>query len=138
MNNTISFNSTESLLSNFSCPPSPTSLPAAERDPMPTIIVVLCLFVLFASCAAFLATCMPSAQSGDAEAGSGPGASLPCSPALSSEPQLRLWKRLGSVRRSLTSSFRRPPPRRPDLAASPSPLPPHLTMPCLFDHATEI
>ncbi|KAJ8418084.1 hypothetical protein AAFF_G00137930 [Aldrovandia affinis] len=135
MNITVSVNSTESLFTNASTILPATSLPPTLPAPLPTIIVVLCLFLLFASCAAFMAVCRTSAQSGDPEGGCGPGEPLPCSPALSSEPQLRLWKRLGSVRRSFTSSFRRPPPCRPDRGASfsASPLPPHLTVPCLFD-----
>ncbi|KAG5831379.1 uncharacterized protein C10orf105-like [Anguilla anguilla] len=143
MNSTASFNITASLLTNISSTPSPAPLPSLPPPvlpaPLPTIIVVLCLFLLFAGCTTFLAICRPSARSGDSEGGCGPSDPLPCSPALSSEPQLRLWKRLGSVRRSFTSSFRRPPQRRTDHgASSPSPLPPHLTVPCLFDHATEI
>uniref|UniRef100_A0A8C9R3B2 Si:ch211-106f21.1 n=1 Tax=Scleropages formosus TaxID=113540 RepID=A0A8C9R3B2_SCLFO len=120
--------------------PAPTApLPPDAHTPLPTIIVVFCLFVLFASCTAFLAICRPSAEAGLPDGGCGSAEALPCSPSLSSEPELKLWKRLGSVRRSLTSSFRRPPQRRPDRRASaPTPTPPHLSVPCLYDHATEI
>ncbi|MFT7806102.1 uncharacterized protein C10orf105 homolog [Arapaima gigas] len=127
------------LPTNFSSPALTTPLPPALHAPLPTIIVVFCLFVLFAGCAAFLAVCRPSAEAGLPEDGCGPGETLPCSPSLSSEPELKLWKRLGSVRLSFSSSFRRPPQRRPDRRASaPTPVPPHLSVPCLYDHATEI
>ncbi|XP_061084901.1 uncharacterized protein C10orf105-like [Conger conger] len=136
MNSSAPYNLTETLLSNITCSPSPAtpSAPPALPGPLLSIIIVLCLFLLFAGCATFMAVCRPSARGGGPQGGCGAG-----TPALSSEPQLRLWKRLGSVRRSFSSSFRRPPPRRAERDGPPaSPLPPHLTVPCLFDHATEI
>ncbi|XP_048863833.1 uncharacterized protein C10orf105-like [Brienomyrus brachyistius] len=122
--NASSFPPTEALSVNFSSPDSPTLLPAALSPPLPTIIVVFCLFILFVSCTTFLAVCRPSTEVGLPHGGCGLGEPLPCSPSPPSEPQLRLWKRLGSMRRSLTSSFRRPPQRRPDRRASPSTTPP--------------
>ncbi|XP_066549138.1 uncharacterized protein C10orf105 [Amia ocellicauda] len=93
-----------------------TALPAPS-SPLPVIVAVLCLFLLFSSCAAFLALCRPARLGG-----AGRREGLPYHCADASEPQLRLWKRLGSLRQSL-SSFRRmqrpPPPRRSPGAAQP-------------------
>ncbi|XP_053189430.1 uncharacterized protein C10orf105-like [Scomber japonicus] len=122
------------------------------HDPQFTIMVVLGLSLLLAGLAAFLAVCRPSEQDGDSEASCGPGESLTLGKSHSSEPQLKVWKRLGSYRRSYNISFRRPPYRRPherdSTHASQSPdrqtvqpearVEPHLTMPCLFDYVTEI
>ncbi|XP_069546120.1 uncharacterized protein C10orf105-like [Brachyistius frenatus] len=122
-------------------------------DPEFTIMVVLGLSLLLAGVAAFLAVCRPSEQDGDSEAScGGPGESFTRGGSLSSEPQLKVWKRLGSYRRSYNLSFRRPPPRRPhergSSHASQSPtrqtpqpetsVEPNLTIPCLFDYVTEI
>ncbi|KAM4591333.1 uncharacterized protein PAE49_015732 [Odontesthes bonariensis] len=130
----------------------PPSYPLDIHDPEFTIMVVLGLSLLLAGLAAFLAVCRRSEQDGDFEASCGPGESLTRGRNLSSEPQLKVWKRLGSYRRSYNLSFRRPPQRRPQqhdrTHASPSPsLPtphpearvePHLTKPCLFDYVTEV
>lgn len=130
----------------------PPSYSSDIHDPEFTIIVVLGLSLLLAGFAAFLAVCRPSEQDGDAEASCAPGESLTRRRRPSSEPQLKVWKRLGSYRRSYNLSFRRPPHRRPHergSARAPQSPPrqttqpeasvePHLTMPCLFDYVTEI
>uniref|UniRef100_A0A4W5Q105 Uncharacterized protein n=1 Tax=Hucho hucho TaxID=62062 RepID=A0A4W5Q105_9TELE len=118
ISSTLSF--TESpLLFNLSILPTSLSsspLPSEPHNPLLTIMVVLGLSLLLAGCAIFLAVCRgSSAQTEeDSDGGCSSGESLVCGPSLSSEPQLKLWKRLGSVRRSFTSSFRRPPQRRPE------------------------
>ncbi|XP_029305219.1 uncharacterized protein C10orf105-like [Cottoperca gobio] len=130
----------------------PPSYSSDIHDPEFTIMVVLGLSLLLAGVAAFLAVCRPSEQDGDSEASCGPGESLTRGRSRSTEPQLKVWKRLGSYRRSYNISFRRPPQRRPHeresshTARSPArqttqpeaSVEPHLTMPCLFDYVTEI
>nr|XP_046256996.1 uncharacterized protein C10orf105-like [Scatophagus argus] len=130
----------------------PPSYSSDHYDPEFTIMVVLGLSLLLAGLAVFLAVCRPSDQDGDSEASCGPGESLTRGRSQSSEPQLKVWKRLGSYRRSYNLSFRRPPYRRPheheSTHASQSPIQQtpqpeasvetHLTMPCLFDYVTEI
>lgn len=149
-------NVTLSSLTTTTIPPTipqPPSYSSDIHDPEFTIAVVLGLSLLLAGLAAFLAVCRPSEQDGDSEASCGPGESLTRGRSRSSEPQLKVWKRLGSYRRSYNISFRRPPHRRPHergsthVSQSPArqtqPQPevsvePHLTMPCLFDYVTEI
>ncbi|KAK5882116.1 hypothetical protein CesoFtcFv8_020735 [Champsocephalus esox] len=130
--------------------PQPPSYSSDIHDPEYTIMVVLGLSLLLAGLAAFLAVCRPSEQDGDSEARC--GESLTCGGNGSSEPQLKVWRRLGSYRRSYNISFRRPPLRRPHWreslntartptrqAAQPeASVEPHITMPCLFDYVTEI
>uniref|UniRef100_A0A3B1IDS6 Si:ch211-106f21.1 n=1 Tax=Astyanax mexicanus TaxID=7994 RepID=A0A3B1IDS6_ASTMX len=108
-------------LYNLSTPSSNLSIPLPPllppfftlHHPLPTIIVTLCLFLLFGGCVSLLALCCSSRRSEELDGGGcGPGDVLYCGRSLPSEPQLKLWKRLGSVRRSFSSaaSFRRPPP----------------------------
>ncbi|XP_068424619.1 uncharacterized protein C10orf105-like [Clinocottus analis] len=132
--------------------PLPPTRSSEILDPEFTIVVVLGLSLLLAGLAAFLAVCRPSEQDGDSEASCGRGESLTRGGSRSSEPQLKVWKRLGSYRRAYDISFRRPPHRRPyeresahasQPPARQTPRPetsvePHLTMPCLFDYVTEI
>ncbi|XP_034407347.1 uncharacterized protein C10orf105-like [Cyclopterus lumpus] len=132
--------------------PLPPSNSSDVLDPEFTIMVVLGLSLLLAGLAAFLAVCRPSEQDGDSEASCSPGESLTRGGSRSSEPQLKVWKRLGSYRRSFNISFRRLPHRRPyeresahasQPPALQTPRPetsaePSLTMPCLFDYVTEI
>nr|XP_015202147.1 PREDICTED: uncharacterized protein C10orf105 homolog [Lepisosteus oculatus]XP_015202148.1 PREDICTED: uncharacterized protein C10orf105 homolog [Lepisosteus oculatus] len=106
--------------------PLPTVSPVPVPDPLPIILAVLCLFVLFASCAAFLALCRPSALE---RARNGHRESMPHHSGDTSEPQLRLWKRLGSLRQSLSSFRRTQRPPAPCRSA-------HNPLPCL--DATEI
>lgn len=130
-------------------PPSP---PSIIHEPELTILVVLGLSLLLAGLAAFLAVCRRSETEGDSESSCTPGERLTPGKTLSSEPQLKTWRRLGSYRRSYNLSFRRPPYRRPQQldrtpvsksVASQTPQPacsmgPHITTPCLLDYVTEI
>lgn len=125
---------------------------SGDYDPAFTIMVVLGLSLTLAGLAAFLAVCRPSEHDADSEASCSPRERLTGGRSRSSEPQLKVWKRLGSYRRSHNLSFRRPPQRRPHeqesthSSRSPSrqtPQPeasvqPNLTVPCLFDYVTEI
>ncbi|KAK5853726.1 hypothetical protein PBY51_014857 [Eleginops maclovinus] len=149
-----------SLISTTTTPTTTTTIPQPPsyssdiHDPEYTIMVVLGLSLLLAGLAAFLAVCRPSEQDGESEASC--GESLTCGRNGSSEPQLKVWRRMGSYRRSYNMSFRRPPHRRPhwreslNTARTPARTParptaqpeasvePHITMPCLFDYVTEI
>uniref|UniRef100_A0A3P8U7W5 Uncharacterized protein n=1 Tax=Amphiprion percula TaxID=161767 RepID=A0A3P8U7W5_AMPPE len=80
--------------------PQPPSYSSDIYDPEFTIMVVLGLSLLLAGVAAFLAVCRPSEQDGDSEASCGPGEGLTRGRGLSSEPQLKVWKRLGSYRQN--------------------------------------
>ncbi|XP_068596986.1 uncharacterized protein C10orf105-like [Brachionichthys hirsutus] len=147
--------STETLLTATATSPSilhPPSHPSESYDPHFTIMVVLGLSLLLAGLAAFLAVCRPSQQDGESEGSCGTGESWSRGGKQSSEPQLKVWKRLGSYRRAYNLSFRRPPHRRPrecestrvsqtPVQQTPQPesgTAPHLTVPCLFDYVTEI
>lgn len=132
--------------------PLPPSYSPGVPDPEFTIMVVVGLLLVLAGLAAFLAVCRPSEQDGGSEASCGPGGSSARGGGRSSEPQLKVWKRLGSYRRSYNISFRRPPHRRPyeresaqvcrpPARQTPQPdsrMEPPLTTPCLFDYVTEI
>ncbi|KAM9364628.1 uncharacterized protein KZ484_010818 [Pholidichthys leucotaenia] len=148
-------NVTLSILTTTTSPsiPKPPSYSSDVHDPEFTIMVVLGLSLLLAAFAAFLAVCRSSEQDEDSEAGCGPGESLTRRRSVSSEPQLKVWRRLGSYRRSYNLSFRRPPHRRPhgreNTHTSQSPATrqtlqleastePQITTPCLFDYVTEI
>ncbi|KFO36970.1 uncharacterized protein C10orf105 homolog [Fukomys damarensis] len=91
-------------------PVTPGTL-AEVADPLPVLIALACVFLLLASCLLFLTLCKPAAL--DPHCRRAPEC-LPHHPSSPSEPRLRLWKRLGSLRSSL-HSFRRggPPPARP-------------------------
>ncbi|XP_071420007.1 uncharacterized protein C10orf105 homolog [Pithys albifrons albifrons] len=85
----------------------PSSTPSSEMtDPLPLIIVLVCIFLLLATLLIFLTLCKPAALD---QSLSGPREWMPHHPVDASEPQLRLWKRLGSLRGSI-SSFRRSRP----------------------------
>ncbi|XP_041920985.1 uncharacterized protein C10orf105-like [Alosa alosa] len=160
-----------SFLSAQDAPPSNLSLlvnsttpvlPMTTHDPLPIIIIAACLFLLFGGCIAFLAVCCSGdPPDGGCESGCSPAEGLSCGTPRSSEPQLKLWKRLGSMRRSVSSSsssssVRRSTPQRrspppisaplimvtPPTATATTPqrhnLPPHIAMPCLLQYATEI
>lgn len=142
-------NLTTAISSTISQSPSPSS---DDYDPAFTIMIVLGLSLTLAGLAAFLAVCRPSEHDVDSEASCNPGERFAGGRSLSSEPQLKVWKRLGSYRRSHNLSFRRPPQRRPHKQESthssrspsrqmPQPeasMQPNLTVPCLFDYVTEI
>ncbi|XP_045052056.2 uncharacterized protein C10orf105 homolog isoform X1 [Desmodus rotundus] len=83
--------------------------PVEAADPLPVLIALACIFLLLASCLLFLTLCKPTALDPSCQARE----CMPHHPGSPSEPQLRLWKRLGSLRRSLHSFRRgRPAPRR--------------------------
>lgn len=94
-----------------SLPSSPTFLrtPATSgtltqaADPVPVLIALACIFLLLVSCLLFMMLCKSTALD--------PGRQvarecMPHHPVSPSEPRLRLWKRLGSLRHSV-HSFRR-------------------------------
>uniref|UniRef100_A0A4W4GT90 Uncharacterized protein n=1 Tax=Electrophorus electricus TaxID=8005 RepID=A0A4W4GT90_ELEEL len=91
--------------SDLWAPPSPVAPTLVLHPPLPAIIVVLCLFLVFGSCVTFLAVCRWPGMCRPAPCPSW----RPDSPV---EPQLLLWKRLGSARGSFPAvavgSFRRP------------------------------
>uniref|UniRef100_A0A8C5UAM4 Chromosome 10 open reading frame 105 n=1 Tax=Malurus cyaneus samueli TaxID=2593467 RepID=A0A8C5UAM4_9PASS len=95
---------------------SPTSplLPTMEWVPpsaaspevtawLPVIIGLLCILLVLATFLTFVTACKPAALGWSLP---GHQECLPHHPVDASEPQLRLWKRLGSLRCSI-SSFRR-------------------------------
>ncbi|XP_052342097.1 uncharacterized protein C10orf105-like [Oncorhynchus keta] len=138
ISSTLSFTKSPLLFNLSSLPTSLSSspMPSEPHNPLLTIMVVLGLSLLLAVCAIFLALCCgSSAQTEeDSVGGCSSGESLVCGPYLSSEPQLKLWKRLGSVQWSFTSSFRRPPQRRPECSTHCSPTrqqPDHSSSPTL-------
>lgn len=72
-------------------------------DPVPVLIALACIFLLLVSCLLFMMLCKSTALD--------PGRQvarecMPHHPVSPSEPRLRLWKRLGSLRHSV-HSFRR-------------------------------
>uniref|UniRef100_A0A8C1CHK7 Si:ch211-106f21.1 n=3 Tax=Cyprinus carpio TaxID=7962 RepID=A0A8C1CHK7_CYPCA len=97
-------------LSNLSLPVSPTSLPLDLHHHLTTIIIIVCLFVLFGGFVTFLAVGCPLGGSWGVDGDCGLADGLSSGQTLSSEPQLKLWKRLGSMRQSFSSAptFRRP------------------------------
>lgn len=100
--------STESP-SSITAPATPGS-PSEAADPLPMLIALACIFFLLATCLLFMTLCKPAALDPSHQVRE----CMPHHPGSPSEPQLRLWKRLGSLRCSL-HSFRcgQPSPRRP-------------------------
>ncbi|XP_005005373.1 uncharacterized protein C10orf105 homolog isoform X3 [Cavia porcellus] len=95
----------------LTAPVTPGTL-AVVADPLPVLIALACVFLLLASCLLFLMLCKPAALDPSRHASA--RELLPHHPASPSEPRLQLWKRLGSLRRSLPSFRRgRPVPGRP-------------------------
>ncbi|KAM8851574.1 uncharacterized protein ACB058_010756 isoform 1-T4 [Synchiropus picturatus] len=145
-------NITSSTLTNAPTVALPPSYSTDIHQPEFTIMVVLGLSLLLAGLAAFLAVCRPSGQEPDSDASCVPGESLTVRKSQSTEPQLKVWRRLGSYRRSYNLSFRRPPYRRPQERGSTQKtrpparqtaepqvsVEPQITVPCLFDYVTEI
>ncbi|KAM9476358.1 uncharacterized protein Hap1MRO34_009548 [Clarias gariepinus] len=135
------------LTLNYSLPPpvnlSTTVYPDLHH-PVPTIITTVCLFLVFAGCAVVMATCRCSGRSGGCAARESEYGGQDSS----GEPQLKLWKRLGSGRYSFSSgpSFRRTPQRSAltksklsyQLEQDRNELQAQLTIPCLLQYATEI
>lgn len=150
--------STNSTLnSTFTPLPFTDSLPPSNlsstvypglHHPLPTIIGTVCLFLVFGGCVIVLATCRWSGSSGVCDGGCAATGSEYDGQAASSEPQLKLWKRLGSGRFSFSSvpSFRRTPQRSAltksklsfQLEQDRNELQAQLTIPCLLQYATEI
>nr|XP_036294105.1 uncharacterized protein C10orf105 homolog [Pipistrellus kuhlii] len=73
--------------------------PVEAAAPLPVLITVACIFLLLAFCLLFLTLCKPAALDPRPPARE----RMPHHPGSPSEPQLRLWTRLGSLRRSLHS-----------------------------------
>ncbi|XP_062069890.1 uncharacterized protein C10orf105 homolog [Lepus europaeus] len=88
--------------------------PVEAAGPVPVLVALACIFLLLATCLLFMALCKPAALDPRRR---GARECMPHHPGSPSEPQLRLWERLGSLRHSLRS-FRRGRP-----AAPPRPLP---------------
>ena len=99
-----------SPLAFLTAPATPGRLSEAV-DPIPVLIALACIFLLLATCLLFMTLCKPRALDPSRRRAH---ECMPHHPGSPSEPQLRLWKRLGSLRRSLHSFRRgRPSPRRP-------------------------
>lgn len=81
----------------------PISTSPEKADLLPVIITLVCIFLLLASFLIFVTLYKPVALD---QSLSGPREWMPHHPADASEPQLKLWKRLGSLRCSI-STFRR-------------------------------
>ncbi|XP_004383326.1 uncharacterized protein C10orf105 homolog [Trichechus manatus latirostris] len=97
---------------SFLTAPGTPGTPVEAAFPFPVLIALACIFLLLATCLLFMTLCKPTALDPSRR---GPRECMPHHPGSPSEPQLRLWKRLGSLRRSL-HSFRRgwpAAPRRP-------------------------
>ncbi|XP_053244483.1 uncharacterized protein C10orf105 homolog isoform X1 [Podarcis raffonei] len=81
--------------------------PTGEKpDSLPIIIGLICIFLLLATCLVFITLCKPAALD---QSFYGPHECMPYHPENASEPQLRLWKRLGSLRHSIRSVKRSRP-----------------------------
>ncbi|KAG8551914.1 hypothetical protein GDO81_004337 [Engystomops pustulosus] len=83
-----------------------TKIPVDFTDPLPIVISLVCIFLLIATCLIFVTLCKPAAFD---QSLYGPREFMPYHVEDASEPQLRLWKRLGSLRQSI-NSFRRSRP----------------------------
>lgn len=81
----------------------PSAATPEVTDWLPIIVGLVCIFLVLATLLIFVTLCKPAVLGW---ALSSPHECLPHHPGDASEPQLRLWKRLGSLRCS-TSSFRR-------------------------------
>nr|XP_012429838.4 uncharacterized protein C10orf105 homolog [Taeniopygia guttata] len=82
-------------------PPSATS--PEVRDWLPIIVGLVCIFLVLATLLTFVTLCKVVALGRSL---SSPQERLPHHPVDANQPQLRLWRRLGSLRCSI-SSFRR-------------------------------
>uniref|UniRef100_A0A8D2KSZ0 Chromosome 10 open reading frame 105 n=1 Tax=Varanus komodoensis TaxID=61221 RepID=A0A8D2KSZ0_VARKO len=83
--------------------PEPT---VEKADSLPIIIALICIFILLATCLIFVTLCKPAALD---QSFHGPHECMPYHPEDASEPQLRFWKRLGSLRQSVRSVKRSRP-----------------------------
>ncbi|XP_020375994.1 uncharacterized protein LOC109920366 [Rhincodon typus] len=77
-----------------------TDLSFEKADPLPIIIALICIFLLLATCVSFVALCNPAGLDASRY---GPYECMPYHVEDSSEPRLKLWKRLGSLRCSINS-----------------------------------
>ncbi|XP_053547999.1 uncharacterized protein C10orf105 homolog [Bombina bombina] len=101
-----------------SVPLNVTDIASEVTDPLPIIISLVCIFLLLATCLIFVTLCKPAALD---QSLYGPRECMPYHVEDATEPQLRLWKRLGSLRQSIRSFRRNRPislrqstcPRRP-------------------------
>ncbi|XP_014796030.1 PREDICTED: uncharacterized protein C10orf105 homolog [Calidris pugnax] len=93
------------LVSTTELVPPVTASPD-KADPLPIIVVLVCIFLLLVTFLIFATLCKPA---GLDQSRSGPRECMPHHPVDASEPQLRLWKRLGSLRCSI-NTFRRSRP----------------------------
>ncbi|XP_012315709.2 uncharacterized protein C10orf105 homolog [Aotus nancymaae] len=91
-----------SPLAFLSAPVTPGTL-AEAVGPLPVLIALACIFLLLATCLLFMTLCKPAALDPSRHRAR---ECMPHHPGSPSEPQLRLWKHLGSLRLSL-HSFRR-------------------------------
>ncbi|RMB93201.1 hypothetical protein DUI87_30323 [Hirundo rustica rustica] len=81
--------------------PVPASAaPPEVTDWLPITVGLLCILLVLATLLIFVTLCKPVALG---RVLSGPHECLPHHAADASEPQLRLWKRLGSLRSSISS-----------------------------------
>ncbi|KGL87185.1 Uncharacterized protein C10orf105, partial [Charadrius vociferus] len=103
------------LVSTTELVPAITASPE-KADPLPIIVALVCIFLLLATFLIFVTLCKPEALD---RSHSGTREYMPHHPADASEPQLRLWKRLGSLRRSI-NTFRRSRPVSQSQLACPS------------------
>uniref|UniRef100_A0A8C3WT14 Chromosome 10 open reading frame 105 n=1 Tax=Catagonus wagneri TaxID=51154 RepID=A0A8C3WT14_9CETA len=95
----------------FLTAPATQGSPSEAADSLPVLIALACIFLLLATCLLFMTLCKPAALDPRRRQAR---ECMPHHPGSPSEPQLRLWKRLSSLRRSLDSFRRgRPAPRRP-------------------------
>ncbi|XP_008933829.1 PREDICTED: uncharacterized protein C10orf105 homolog [Merops nubicus] len=94
------------LLVSTTKPVSPSATSPEMADPLPIIVSLVCIFLLLATFLIFVTLCKPAALD---QSHPGPSECMPHHPADASEPQLRFWKRLGSLRRSI-NTFRRSRP----------------------------
>lgn len=74
-----------------------------RADPLPVIVALVCIFLLLATFLIFVTLCKPLALD---QSHSGPRECVPHHLVDASKPQLRLWKRLGSLHCSI-NTFRR-------------------------------
>ncbi|KAM6186221.1 uncharacterized protein C10orf105 homolog [Rhynchocyon petersi] len=93
-------------------PSSPATLGTSVEafDPLAMLIALACVFLLLATCLLFVTLCKPAALDPGLRA---PRECMPHHPGSPSEPRLRVWKRLGSLRQPLHSLRPgRPAPQR--------------------------
>ncbi|XP_071667729.1 uncharacterized protein C10orf105 homolog [Patagioenas fasciata] len=81
----------------------PVSTSPEKTDLLPIIITLVCIFLLLVTFLIFVTLYKPAVLD---QSLSGPREWMPHHPADASEPQLTLWKRLGSLRCSI-NTFRR-------------------------------